>query len=95
MAEYTKRCRVSCAPLYPKACGAVGLRGAGRVKMATEEPAEDGRGDTAALVATLIVLLAIVILFLLFKFNLFNGGTSIPTRATVSNMLTRCTFVAA
>ncbi len=47
-----------------------------------DEPGKDGRGDIAALVAVLIVLLLIVFLSLLFKFNVFNGGTSVPTRTT-------------
>ena len=51
-----------------------------------EEPTKAGRGDTAALIAVLLILLVVVFLFLLFKFNLFNGGTSIPTRGTVSNL---------
>jgi hypothetical protein len=51
-----------------------------------DEAPEDGRGDTAALAATLIVLAIIVFLFLLFKFNLFNGGASTETRTTIGRL---------
>ena len=43
----------------------------------------DGAGSTAALLVTLIVVVLIAILFLLFKFNLFNGGTSVNVRTTL------------
>lgn len=48
-----------------------------------DEAPDDGRGDMAALAAVLIVLSLIVFLFLLFKFNLFNGGTPIETRTMI------------
>jgi len=39
-------------------------------------------GGMAALLVVAVVLIAIVVLFLLFKFNLFNGGTSNDIRQT-------------
>ena len=36
---------------------------------------ETGAGTIAALLAALVVIAAIVVLFVLLKFNFFNGGT--------------------
>jgi hypothetical protein len=36
---------------------------------------ETGAGTIAALLTALVVIAAIVVLFVLLKFNLFNGGT--------------------
>ena len=74
-------------------CGSAGLhfaRGSRVVKERLEVGDErsnvdqgDGAGSTAALLVTLIVVVLIAVLFLLFKFNLFNGGTSVNVRTTL------------
>ena len=47
------------------------------------EVPDQSPGSVAATVAALIVLAAVVVLFLLFKFNLFNGGSAPNVRSTM------------
>ena len=47
----------------------------------SDGPADD-EGSLPAILATLVVLILIVGLFLLLKFNLFEGGTSVNVRTT-------------
>jgi hypothetical protein len=48
-----------------------------------DDAKQEGAGAIAATVMALAVLVAIIVLFLLLKFNLFNGGkpANLPTTA--------------
>jgi len=62
----------------------------GKARLVTEQRTRDGpsddEGSLPAILATLVVLILIVGLFLLLKFNLFQGGTSVNVRTTAPAM---------
>lgn len=47
-----------------------------------DQPAGDAAEGLVPLLLVVLVLVCVVVLFLLFKFNLFNGGTSVNMRQT-------------
>lgn len=54
---------------------------------ASDHESEADQGGLPAILAAILVFVLIVVLFLLFKFNLFNGGHSVNVRTTAPTWL--------
>lgn len=66
--------------------GTVRADGWRKVEAVADQETSDGpledEGGLPAILAAMVILIVIVVLFLLFKFNLFEGGSSVNVRTT-------------